>query len=61
MDYLNGIRVERARELLKDVKYKTYEVAEQVGIPDAHYFSKIFRRYTGMTPTEYREQKNTLL
>ncbi|NTV89736.1 MAG: response regulator [Clostridiales bacterium] len=59
VDYLNGIRVDKARELLRDVKYKTYEVAELVGIPDAHYFSKIFRRYTGMTPTEFREQNNT--
>ncbi|HOA54118.1 MAG TPA: response regulator transcription factor [Clostridiales bacterium] len=56
VDYLNELRMEKARELLKDVRYKTYEVAEKVGIPDAHYFSRLFKKYVGMTPTEYREQ-----
>ncbi|MGE5614085.1 MAG: response regulator transcription factor [Bacillota bacterium] len=56
VDCLNEIRMEKARELLKDVRLKTYEVAEKVGIPDAHYFSRIFKKYTGVTPTEYRER-----
>jgi two-component system response regulator YesN len=56
VDYLNEIRIEKAKELLKDVRYKTYEVAESVGIPDAHYFSRLFKKYVGVTPTEYREQ-----
>jgi two-component system response regulator YesN len=55
VDCLNEIRMEKARELLKDVRLKTYEVAEKVGVPDAHYFSRIFKKYTGVTPTEYRE------
>jgi two-component system response regulator YesN len=55
IDYLNDVRIEKAKELLKDVKYKTYEVAEMVGISDPHYFSKIFKKYSGMTPSEYRE------
>lgn len=55
VDFLNVIRVEKAKELLRDVRLKTYEVAERVGIPDAQYFSKLFRKYTGLTPTEYRE------
>ena len=56
VEYLNELRIEKAKELLKDVRYKTYEVAEKVGIPDAHYFSRLFKKYVGMTPTEYREQ-----
>ncbi|HEY5583052.1 MAG TPA: response regulator [Ruminiclostridium sp.] len=55
IDYINEVRIEKAKELLKDVKYKTYEVAELVGISDPHYFSKIFKKYTGMTPSEYKE------
>jgi two-component system response regulator YesN len=55
IDYLNDIRIEKAKGLLKDVKYKTYEVAEIVGISDAHYFSKLFKKHSGMTPSEYRE------
>lgn len=55
VDYLNGVRLEKAKELLKDPRYKTYEVAEKVGIPDAHYFSRLFKKVVGLTPTEYRE------
>lgn len=54
VDYLNEIRMEAACELLKDPSYKTYEVSELVGISDAHYFSKLFKKYVGVTPTEYR-------
>jgi two-component system response regulator YesN len=56
VDYLNELRIEKAKELLKDVQYKTYEVAEKVGIPDAHYFSRLFKKYVGLTPTEFRDQ-----
>ncbi|MDP4092120.1 MAG: response regulator [Bacillota bacterium] len=59
VDYLNEIRIEKAKELLKDVQYKAYEIAEMVGIPDAHYFSKLFKKYVGVTPTEYRELQNS--
>jgi len=55
VDYLNGLRIEKAKELLMDPKYKTYEVAEIVGIPDAHYFSRLFKKYEGVSPTEYRD------
>ncbi len=55
VEYLNEVRIEKAKELLKDNKYKTYEVAELVGIQDPHYFSKIFKKYVNMTPTEYKE------
>ncbi len=55
VDYLNGIRMDKAKELLRDPQYKTYEVAEKVGIPDAHYFSRLFKKLVGVTPTEFRE------
>lgn len=58
VDYLNNMRIEKAKELLKDVKYKSYEVASLVGIPDPHYFSKLFKKHCGMTPSEYRETLN---
>ena len=56
VDCLNEIRMDKAKEMLKDVRYKTYEVAEKVGIPDSHYFSRLFKKYVGVTPTEFREQ-----
>lgn len=55
VEYLNEVRIEKAKELLRDNKHKTYEVAELVGIQDPHYFSKIFKKYVNMTPTEYKD------
>lgn len=57
VDYLNEIRIEKAKEYLINNNYKTYEVAELVGIKDAHYFSKIFKKYTGTTPSEFKTQQ----
>lgn len=56
--YLNRIRMERAMKLLKDPKYdKVYEVAEQVGWgKNPQYFSQIFKKHTGYTPTEYKDK-----
>lgn len=59
VDYLNELRINKAKELLSDARYKTYEVAEAVGISNAHYFSKLFRKYAGMTASEYRESLST--
>lgn len=55
VDYLNELRINKAKELLMDARFKTYEVAEAVGIPNAHYFSKLFRKYAGMTASEYKQ------
>ena len=56
LDILNEIRIDKAKEFITDPKYKTYEIAQMVGINDAKYFSQIFKKITGMTPTEYREK-----
>lgn len=58
VDYLNEKRIGRAKALFRDADLKTYEVAEYVGISDAHYFSRLFKKYTGMTPTDYRQQQS---
>lgn len=56
--YLNRVRMEKAMKLLEDPEYdKVYEVAEQVGWGNnPQYFSQVFKKYTGHTPTEYREK-----
>ena len=54
VDYRNSLRVRRAGELLASGKYTVGEVAEAVGIPDSKYFSKTFKRYTGMLPSQVR-------
>ena len=55
-DYLTAVRMERARELLKDYRLRIYQVAEAVGYQNVRHFMKVFRRQTGQTPGEYREQ-----
>ncbi|GGI46405.1 DNA-binding response regulator [Paenibacillus marchantiophytorum] len=50
---INKVRLEKAKELLSTTDLKTYEVAEEVGIPDPSYFSIIFKKYTGVSPKDY--------
>lgn len=54
--YLNTIRIERARGLLLTGYYSMEEVAAQTGFRDVYYFSKVFKKYTGMTPGQCREK-----
>ena len=56
LEYLTLTRVRHARELLKNPRFKIYEVSVKVGYQDARYFSQIFRKYTGETPTEFRKR-----
>ncbi|OAB32967.1 response regulator transcription factor [Paenibacillus glacialis] len=55
-EWLNKYRVEKAKVLLKDASAKIYEVAERVGYNDYKYFTHIFKKVTGLTPKEYRNQ-----
>ena len=54
--YLNEIRVNKAKELLRNTNMTVGQVYDQVGFNDQQYFCKTFKKYTGMTVTEYREQ-----
>lgn len=56
VEALTRIRMEKARGLLETSNMKSYEVALAVGYNDPHYFSSIFKKHTGMTPTEYAKQ-----
>jgi two-component system response regulator YesN len=57
VDYLIDYRMERAKELLTTSDLMTYEIAEATGYPDAQYFSTVFKRHIGITPTEFRAQR----
>jgi len=56
IDYLINLRLEKAKELLRDTAKRTYEVAAETGYGDPQYFSVCFKKFTGLTPTEYRAQ-----
>lgn len=58
-EYLTATRIGRAKEMLKTTRYKTFEIAFQVGYSDQHYFSNLFKKVTGMTPMEYRKHGHT--
>ncbi|MBC8060839.1 MAG: helix-turn-helix transcriptional regulator [Clostridiaceae bacterium] len=49
------VRMEAAKKLMLDTRKKNCEVATSVGISDAQYFSQVFKKYTGMTTTEYKD------
>ncbi|MNE66434.1 HTH-type transcriptional activator Btr [compost metagenome] len=53
--YLLQLRMESAKRLMEQEReLRIYDIAVMLGYPeDAQYFSKLFKKYTGMTPTEY--------
>lgn len=55
LDYLTKIKMERAKFLLKEANYKAYEVSNILGYSETTYFSRLFKKHTGFTPTEYRK------
>ena len=54
MDYLNRIRIERAQQLLRETSATVAEIAYESGVDDPSYFSRLFRKVTGVTPGGYR-------
>ncbi|QEN09521.1 response regulator [Oceanispirochaeta crateris] len=56
VEYLTGLRVSKACELLKTSDKKLFEIAEMVGYSDSRYFSSIFKKYMGMTPSQFRNK-----
>lgn len=55
IDYLNKIRIECASSYLKQGYLKTYEIAYKVGYRDEKYFARVFKKVTGMSPSEYKK------
>lgn len=54
INYLTDLRMERAKYLLCKTNYKAYEICFMVGYDNPTYFSTLFKRYTGVSPKEYR-------
>lgn len=56
-NYLQHYRLEKAKELLAHTRDSIQEICWKVGIQDSGYFSKLFKKYAGVTPLEYRRSK----
>lgn len=56
VEYLTELRIEKAKELFRSSDLRSYEIAESVGYTDPHYFSLIFKKITGSSPSAYREK-----
>jgi Response regulator containing CheY-like receiver domain and AraC-type DNA-binding domain len=53
-EYVQRIRMDKAKELLDDPSLKIQDISEMLGYKDKNYFSKAFRNYFSISPTEYR-------
>ncbi|UUZ96637.1 AraC family transcriptional regulator [Paenibacillus sp. P25] len=56
--FVNRTKMEKARDLIMKRNLKVYEAAEKVGIPDEAYFSKLFKKYIGVSPGKIRGKGN---
>ena len=56
-DAILNLRIEAAKDYLINTDKRTYEISELVGVEDSSYFSKMFKKITGMSPKEYRKQE----
>ncbi|MFC5471539.1 response regulator [Cohnella suwonensis] len=54
IDYLHRIRIEHASRLLKDHSLRISDIAHESGYQDEKYFFQVFKKHTGMTPNQYR-------
>ena len=55
INYLNNYKIERSKELLKNTNMTLLDISLEVGFNNQSYYSTIFKKYTNMTPQEYRE------
>ncbi|CAM4515463.1 YesN/AraC family two-component response regulator [Paenibacillus endophyticus] len=58
VNYLNGLRIREAKKLLNHQQHLTVNaIGQRVGFESSHYFSKVFKKFTGVTPGAYREDR----
>lgn len=55
VNYLTRVKMERAKQMIQEENLRAYEIAEKLGFKDIEYFSKLFKKHTGCSPTEFRQ------
>ena len=58
-EYINTMRINHAKELLETTNHRIGEVGAMCGIPDPYYFSRVFNKISGVSPTDYRKLAKT--
>lgn len=59
-EFLSNLRMEKAKELLRDTDLRVKDICIAVGYDDDYTFSRVFKKYTGMTASQYREEKGSM-
>ncbi len=57
IEYITKVRMNAAKEMLEHTDKKSYVIAGETGYKNANYFSAMFKKYTGLSPKEYRERR----
>lgn len=57
IEYLTNLRMNKAKEYLRCTSMRSREIAGEIGYKDAHYFSYLFKKTQGMTPSDYRKAR----
>ncbi len=60
IEYLTSLRINEAKRLLRDTLLAVGTIAEQVGYNDVNYFSRVFKKVVGMTPSQFRDKNARL-
>lgn len=55
-DYITKLKIEKAKEMLLDIRNKIYNISEALGFSNTAYFCSVFKKFTSLTPKEYRER-----
>lgn len=57
-DYIQGVKIEKGKELLQTSSLKVHEISEKLGFTDPHYFFRFFKKFVGCTPQDNRHRKS---
>ena len=55
-DYINQSKIDAAKKMMTDGDYKIYEISDRLGYESAFYFSRVFKKVTGLSPRGYMNQ-----